>query len=72
VAPTGKVAVVSLFLPSNLGLVSSEELSEEIRRKIEASSLSSTWIVDRVTVLDEDGTAVRILSSGKSNKVAVA
>ncbi len=72
VSPTGKVALVSLFRPSNAEQFSADELAEEIRRTIEASALSDSWVVERITVLDEDGSAVKVLPVRKARKIAVA
>jgi hypothetical protein len=49
----GKVAFISLFCPSNSDY-SEEELALQIREKLESSSLLSGWVLDKVTVLDED------------------
>ncbi len=65
----GKVALVSLLRASDPDLLSAEELAREIRRKIESSSLSSGWIVDRVTVLDEG--VPRIFSTEKTRRATV-
>ncbi|MGD0175530.1 MAG: hypothetical protein ABSC50_01750 [Candidatus Bathyarchaeia archaeon] len=48
-----------------------DKLGEQIRRTIESSALSDTWVVDSVAILDEDGSATKVFSTNKAKQVAI-
>lgn len=48
----GKVALVSLIYSDEKDR-SEEELTQELRRGLEAAPFLKAWVLDRVTVLDE-------------------
>lgn len=70
VCSTGKFAIVTLFLDSYHGDLPADKLGEQIRRTIESSALSDTWVVDSVAILDEDGSATKVFSTNKAKEVA--
>ena len=53
VSISAKVALVTLIACSAETGVSTDEAAVQIRRALEASSLSRSWTVEKVTVLDE-------------------
>ena len=64
---SGKIALVTLIHVSDDKFSSADELAEQIRQAVESSSLSATWTVDRVTVLDESASTAKILTSQRAN-----
>jgi hypothetical protein len=48
-----KIAVVTMSHVLEEEDLSSDELIEQIRRAVDSSSLSKSWIVERITVLDD-------------------
>lgn len=50
---SGKIVLVVLTHSSKDELLSAEELAERIRQELESGSISGSWIVEKVTVLDE-------------------
>ncbi len=68
---TGKVALVTLVRALD-DFSSTEELAEQIRRKIGSGLLGDSWVVDRVAVLDEDRSSAKVLPTQKPNKIAIA
>lgn len=68
---TGKFALVTLVLDSYHGELPADKLGEQIRRTIESSALSDTWVVDSVAILDEDGSATKVFSTNKAKQVAI-
>ncbi len=67
---TGKLALVTLVHSPDHISPSTDELAEQIRREVESSSLSPTWIVDMITVLDEFTPTAKTSTSHKANNLA--
>jgi hypothetical protein len=72
VCGTGKFALVTLVLDSRHDTVPADKMAEQIRRTIESSPLSDGCVVERVTILDENGSALNVLSANKVKEVATA
>ena len=71
VCGTGKFALVTLVLDSSHGVLPADKLAEQIRRTIESSALSDTWVVDSVAILDENGSIMKVSSTIKAKELAV-
>ncbi len=48
----GKLAVITAFRSDDAG--GTEEMAEEIRQAIEASSLSKSWHIEKIAVIEEN------------------
>jgi hypothetical protein len=53
VSVSAKIALVTLVGYTGEDGLSTNELAAEIRRELERSPLTRSWVVDKVTVLDE-------------------
>lgn len=63
---SGKIAIITLVRSSEDVELSSEELAERIRRDVEASKLRESWIIDKVTVLDESPSRATLVQPDRS------
>lgn len=71
VSATGKFALVTLVLDSTHDVLPADKLAEQIRRTIESSVLSDSWVVDSVAILDENKSATTVFSTNKAKELAI-
>jgi hypothetical protein len=69
---TAKFALITLVLdPSRDGLPA-DTLVEEIRQTIQSSALSDNWLIEKVAILDENGSTTSSSPTVKVKQAATA
>jgi len=69
VSISAKIALVTLTKLSMSDPQQTKELVEEIRQVLQSSSLSKTWSIEKITILDEDQPTAKILPTRRVDDV---
>jgi hypothetical protein len=59
VSNSGRIAIISLVSASEQTNVPESELVNEVRRVLKSSSLSESWRVEKIAILDESTATVK-------------
>ena len=69
VSVSAKIALVTLTKLSESGPQQTKELVEEIRQVLQSSSLSKTWSIEKITILDETEPTVKVFPTRRVDDV---
>jgi len=69
VSVSAKIALVTLIKSSESDSSQTEELVGEIRQVLQSSSLSKTWSIEKITILDEAEPTVKVFPTRRVDDV---